>query len=160
MPPDLRHTPIRIRPRRGWTIGFFLLGLAISLFDAWALVHDPTAPLRMKLELGLGPLLLLLAIFQLASPRLLEINPDGVRHSDGVLRHFYRWHEITDPRIHAVLFVIPQVVFDYAPADRRHPLWCWVRRMREGYGANLGGGWDVPAADIVALLVQAKARWG
>jgi len=98
--------------------------------------------------IALGAFVAMLAsTWTLVKPSTLTLDERGLTYAAYWYARFYRWSDIAE-------------FFVSAPNRLRSPA-CQFTESRAGRRfASFGGGWELAPEDVVALLDDAKAKWG
>lgn len=98
--------------------------------------------------IALGAFIAMLAsAWTLFRPSTLTLDENGLTYAAYWYARFYRWSDI------AAFFVS-------APNRLRSPACQFATSYRGRRFASFGGGWEMAPEDVVALLDEAKAKWG
>jgi hypothetical protein len=156
MRPSLDHPPaVVLQDRAKLLLRFFVFALltaltVISTVLCSALKEQIWALLSVSFlaPIALGSFVAMLASgWSLARPASLSLDAQGLTYSAYWYVRTYPWKEIAE-------FVVS------APNRLRSPACTFVASHAGRRFASFGGGWEMAPEDVVALLDEAKKKWG
>ena len=155
---SLEQPPIVIQTS-GLKIGGLAVGCALVAAFCWFLLSlDPPAT---HADSGLVAFGLAVPYYGwlFVSPNVLTLSPDGLALKTRWRKASWSWDQVSHFRAVRVQIANQHVGFDVeegAPAQTSYMQW-YVRYA--GADDSLGGGWELGAAELAALLNCARERW-
>ncbi len=163
---NLDNPPIIVRGSH-WTALWMLIAAVVFVVGGIAMLRQPD-PSRQSQELiayaiiiffGLG-----IPIFatRLLRPDNLEIAPSGLTWRNLIRTSSWRWRDVTNFRAYRPmrrsrgLHIGFDFAADFEPQQRGTRA---ATKTMTGVEGSVGGGWEIDAAELAALLNSARTRW-